>query len=87
MFWDRGSAALFTAYEGLIYADFDPQIHVPKIAYNPLWENYWTLDFGFKDPFVCLDVMVDPTNQRVYVWREYQVEQKIVSEHGVANKV
>jgi hypothetical protein len=86
MFWDQEYAALFTAYEGLIYSDFDPQIHVKPFEYNPMWENYWALDFGFKDPFVCLDIMVNPLDQRAYVWREYQVPQKITSEHGVALK-
>lgn len=74
-------AAEFTAFEGKIYEEFDPQIHVKRIEYNPAWENYWAWDFGWADPFVCLDIMVDPSDN-VYVWREYQVSFKTTWEHG-----
>lgn len=84
LWWNQEYGAKFTAYEGLIYQNFDPQIHVKPIAYNPLNENWLALDFGFKDPTVCLDIMIDPTNQRVYVWREYYVQQKISSDHALA---
>jgi hypothetical protein len=77
--------AKFTAYEGLIYPDFDEEIHVRPIEYNPQFRNYWTLDFGYSDPFVCLDVMVDPSDN-VYVWREYQVRYQSTWEHGLRLK-
>lgn len=76
-------AAEFTAFEGQIYEDFDPSIHVVSHKYNPLWKNYWTFDFGFSDPFVCLDIQVDPSNN-VYVWREYQVRHMSTFEHSQA---
>lgn len=84
MFWDQEYAAKFTAYEGLVYQDFDPEKHVKHIPYIHNWENYMSLDFGFKDPTICLDIMVDPSTQRAYVWREYVVVQKIASEHAIA---
>lgn len=80
-YWEQEYAAKFTAFEGQIYESFDRDIHVTDIAYNPDWENYQTFDFGFKDPFVCLDIMVDP-DDNVYVWREYQVSGKTTWEHG-----
>lgn len=79
-YWDQEYAAKFTAFEGQIY-DFDPNIHVTNIEYNPAWENYIALDFGVKDPFVCLDIMVDPEDN-VYVWREYQVSGMSSWDHG-----
>lgn len=75
--------AEFAAFEGKIYSEFDRSIHVTDIEYNPNWENYWVFDFGFTDPFVCLDIMVDPSDN-VYVWREYQVTHKATFEHGLA---
>ena len=75
-------AAEFTAFEGKIYNEFDPRIHVRNIEYNPLWRNYWAFDYGFSAPTVCLDIMVDPADN-VYVWREYQVRHKTTYEHGV----
>jgi hypothetical protein len=74
-------AADFTAFEGQIYEDFDPAHHVKDITYNPQWKNFWVFDFGFVDPLVCLDVMVDP-DDNVYVWREYQVSYLSTWEHG-----
>lgn len=53
------------------------------INFNPDWRNYWTLDFGFTDPFVCLDVAVD-TSDNVFVWREYYVRYISTWEHGLA---
>lgn len=84
LWWDQEYGAKFTAYEGLIYQDFDPQIHVKPVKYEHSWENWIALDFGFKDPTVCLDVMVHPATQRVYVWREYYVVQKIASDNAIA---
>lgn len=81
-YWDQEYAALFTSFEGMIYDEFSRDVHVKKVQYNPFWRNYWALDFGFTDPFVCLDVMVDQTD-RVYVWREYQVQGKSTSDHGL----
>lgn len=73
-------AAEFTAYEGKIYEEFSTTTHVKKIPYNPHWKNYLAMDFGFADPMVVLDIMVDPMDN-VYVWREYQVSYKSTWEH------
>lgn len=75
----------FTAYEGMIYPDFSDQIHVTDLRYNPAHRNYWSLDFGFTDPFVCLDISVDASDN-VYVWREYQKKYISTWEHGIALK-
>lgn len=81
-YWDQEYSALFTSFEGMIYDEFNPDVHVKTVEYNPFWRNYWTLDFGYTDPFVCLDIMVD-SEDRVYVWREYQVRGKSTSDHGL----
>lgn len=74
-------AAEFTAFEGKIYDEFDPNIHVVRFEYNPAWKNYWAFDFGFADPFICLDIMVDPSDN-VYVWREYMKRTITTWEHA-----
>lgn len=73
--------AEFTAFEGQIYEDFNPEIHVIQFEFNPMWPNYLSFDFGFVDPFVALDIQVDPSDN-VYVWREYMVSGKTTWEHG-----
>ncbi len=79
--WLQEYAAEFVAYQGKIYTEFNPKVHVKKIDYNPLWKNYLFFDFGYVDPFVCLDVMVDPSDNW-YIWREYQVSGLTNFEHG-----
>jgi hypothetical protein len=80
-FFKQEIAAEFTSFVGQIYDEFNRDLHVKQIKYNPAWKNYWTFDFGFSAPFVCLDIMVDPSDN-VYVWREYQVQHLTTWEHG-----
>jgi len=70
MYWQQEYAAQFTAFEGMIYPEFNESVHVKEFEYEPRWRNWWALDFGYTDPFICLDIMVDHQD-RVYVWREY----------------
>lgn len=80
-FWDQEYAADFTSFEGQIYPEFDEKLHVRPIQYNPNWRNYQVFDFGYVDPFVCLDIMVDDADN-VYVWREYQVSYSSTWQHA-----
>jgi hypothetical protein len=80
-FFKQEIGADFTTFVGQIYEEFNRDIHVKRIQYNPAWKNYWAFDFGFSAPLVCLDIMVDPMDS-VYVWREYQVTHKTTWEHG-----
>lgn len=80
-FFAQEIGAEFTSIHGSIYEEWNENIHVKDITYNPEWKNYWTFDYGFAAPFVCLDIMVDP-HDNVYVWREYQVKSKTTGEHA-----
>lgn len=80
-YWLQEYAAQFTTFAGAIYDEFDPNVHVQDIDYQPSWRNYIVFDYGFHDPFVALDIMVDPSDN-VYVWREYQVSHKTTWEHA-----
>jgi hypothetical protein len=81
MFFQQEIAAEFTAFEGMIYPEFKEEIHIQDFEYNPANRNWLALDFGYVDPFVALDIMID-TQQRVWVWREYMVSYKSTYEHG-----
>lgn len=84
-YWLQEYGAEFTSFEGMIYPDFNESVHVRNIDYNPAWKNYLAFDFGYTDPFVCLDIMVDQ-EQNVYVWREYYVRHQSTWDHGWAIK-
>lgn len=81
MWFRQEYGAEFTTFQGRIYDEFDERIHVVELEYNKEWKNYWAFDFGFSNPFVCLDIMVDPSDN-VYVWREYYTRYKSTMEHG-----
>lgn len=80
--WLQEYCAEFAAIEGKIYSEFTRETHVIDIQYNPFWRNYQGWDHGFADPTVCLDIMVD-SSDNVYVWREYQVRRKTTQEHCI----
>jgi hypothetical protein len=84
-FWRQEYGAEFTTFAGQIYDEFNYDLHVKPLTFNPLWRNYWAFDFGFTDPFVCLDIQVDQMDN-VYVWREYQVRGITTYEHTIALK-
>lgn len=81
-FWLQEYCAEFTAFEGMVYPQFNEMIHANKaFEYVPEWKNWGGLDFGFTDPFIMLDIMIDPED-RVYIWREYVVSGRTNQEHG-----
>lgn len=81
MYWQQEYSATFTSFEGQIYPEFNENVHVKRFEYQPKLPNWWGMDFGYVDPFICLDIMID-TQQRVWVWREYAVSYKATHEHG-----
>lgn len=68
-FWQEIGAD-FRSVVGLIYNEFDDRVHVKPWTYDPNIPNYLFFDYGFTNPFVCLDVQVT-SNDEVHIWREY----------------
>jgi hypothetical protein len=84
-YFDQEYGAKFTAIVGSIYEEFDPDVHVQAHTFVPEWKNFQAFDYGFSNPFVCLDIQVSP-NDDVYVWREYNERYLSTYEHGEAIK-
>lgn len=80
-FWQEYGAD-FTSFEGLIYPEFDEKVHVIDFDYQPQFDNWWALDFGYTAPFICLDIMID-SSDRCYVWREYVKSYESTYNHGL----
>ena len=87
--WYRSQyEADFVTFEGLIYDEFDPGIHVIEpFALPPSWGRYGGMDAGYNDPTVVIFVAVDPENNTWYIYREYYSSQKTVLEHSQAIKM
>jgi hypothetical protein len=57
--WEAEMLCTRPSLENLVFAEFDPAVHVRPIDYDPNMPLYRSLDFGFVNPFVCLWVQVD----------------------------
>lgn len=73
-------AADFVSYAGKIYTEFGAH-NIKHIPYEPRWANFWAFDYGWNNPFVCLDIMLDPFDN-VYIWREFVKSHDASFNHG-----
>lgn len=53
-------AALFTEFVGRVFKEFDDSFHVGDYPYDPSWETYAGVDYGFTNPSVWLLIQVGP---------------------------
>lgn len=67
--FDRQYGAKFVDRVGRVMADWDDEVHLGDLGYNPDWPLYIGLDYGYTNPFVILWIQVDHFNN-VYVIRE-----------------
>lgn len=80
---------LWAAAEGLIYEGYDPAIHLvdhwalwPETGLPPnSWKRYWSVDFGFTNPFVLQCWAEDPDG-RLYLYRELYRTRRLVEDHA-----
>lgn len=73
----------WAAAEGLIYAAWDPAVHLagPKRHLPMEWQRIWSIDFGFTNPFVWQMWAIDPDG-RMWLEREIYRTQRIVEDHA-----
>jgi len=67
--------------ENVVFAEFDPDMHVRTLDYDPNLPIYRALDFGFVNPFVCLWIQVDE-NGTVRVIDEYVRSRATIDIHA-----
>lgn len=69
--YQRLRKGIWCAAEGLVYEEFDPEIHVHKrIAVPPVsWTRYITVDFGYTNPMV-VQFWAEDEDGRLYLYRE-----------------
>jgi PBSX family phage terminase large subunit len=73
---------IWVAAEGVIYDEWDPEVHYVKPFKIPAdWTRWWTVDFGYVNPFVCQMWAEDPDG-RIYLYREVYFTQRTVDEHA-----
>jgi PBSX family phage terminase large subunit len=82
VFYERLIAGKWVNAEGLVYPAFNKDIHVIKPFNIPEdWEIIRGIDWGYKNPFVCLWVAVDGDG-RAYLFNEYTETQRLLEYHA-----
>ena len=81
-FADQELGGKFVAFEGLVYKDFDRDVHVIKPFEIPrAWRKVRCIDFGYVNPFACIWMAFDEDN-RAYLYREHYQRKKLIKEHA-----
>jgi hypothetical protein len=63
----------FTEFVGRVFKEFDEEKHVTDLEYNPGWETYAAVDYGYHNPNVWLIIQVGK-------WGEINVLDEIYEE-------
>ncbi len=67
--------------ENIVFAEFDPGIHIAPVEYNQSLPLYRAIDFGFVNPFVCLWIQIDGSGI-VRVIDEYVKSRQTIDVHA-----
>lgn len=77
--YQRLRKGIWCAAEGLVYEEFDPQVHLHRrIGRPPIsWTRYVTVDFGYTNPMV-VQFWAEDEDGRLYLYRElYQTKTTV----------
>jgi phage terminase large subunit len=70
--------------EGVVYEGWDAALHlIDRFEIPWAWPRYWSVDFGYTNPFVCQFWAVDPDG-RLYRYREIYQSKRLVEDHAGA---
>jgi hypothetical protein len=79
--WESEMLCTKPSLEDAVFDNFDVEIHVREIDYDPNLPVFLALDFGFINPFVCLWIQVDKEDN-VYVIDEYCRSRVTLDNHA-----
>lgn len=77
--YQRLRKGIWCAAEGLVYEEYDPDVHIHKrIGEPPIsWTRYVTVDFGYTNPMV-VQFWAEDEDGRLYLYRElYQTRTTV----------
>ncbi|MBN2182530.1 MAG: hypothetical protein JW715_11510, partial [Sedimentisphaerales bacterium] len=83
--WEAEMLCKRPSRQNVVFDEFEPDIHIGVIDYNPNMPLYRSLDFGFVNPFVCLWIQVDEAGV-VRVIDEYVRSRATIETHAAAMK-
>lgn len=75
----------WTFYSGVVYGhDFHAErnvIDLPADGIPPEWRRVRAIDFGYRDPFVCLWGAITPDGE-LWIYREHYQPERSMAEHA-----
>lgn len=72
----------WVAAEGLVYEAYDPAVHlVDRFDIPDTWTRWWSIDFGYSNPFVWQEWAEDGDG-RLYLAREIYQTKTLVEDHA-----
>jgi phage terminase large subunit len=75
---------LWTSAEGQIFEQWDPAVHLVDRRRIPAeWTRWWTVDFGYTNPFVLQRWAEDPDG-RLWLYAERYLTRTLVEDHARA---
>jgi PBSX family phage terminase large subunit len=78
--YQRLRRGLWVAAEGLIYEEWDPAVHiVDRFDVPDTWTRWWSIDFGYVNPFVWQCWAEDPDG-RLFLERELFRTKRLVED-------
>ena len=79
----RLADGIWAAAEGLVYDTWDPAVHVGKVMLEPPpeWPHFWSVDFGYTNPFVWQDWVMRPDGD-LMLYQEIYRTQTLVEDHA-----
>lgn len=80
--FQRLRKGLWVAAEGLIYDEYEPDVH--QVNWFPIpedWPRFWVIDFGYTNPF-NLQCWAEDPDGRLYMYREIYKTETLVEVHA-----
>jgi phage terminase large subunit len=72
----------WAAAEGQIYETWDDAVHLVDAFRIPeTWTRWWSVDFGYTNPFV-LQCWAEDTDGRLFLYREIYHTRRLVEDHA-----
>lgn len=62
----------FNEFVGRVFKNFDEEVHVGDFKYDPKWDTYAAVDYGFTNPFVWLLIQVGPWGDIRVIGEHYE---------------
>lgn len=67
----------FTEFVGRVFKDFDEELHVEDLKYDPSLPVYAAIDYGWTNPFVWLLIQVDVFDNVYVIGEHYQTNMTV----------